>query len=136
MKKRMLCMSLILILLFPFRIVYAKRGCCSSKGGVAYCGKNGHYICKNGEPSPSCSCDEIDVTTYEKDKANGDLYYGNEESITVENNNVRLFDKSLDYNGDHEEKNSIMDYIGPIAIVTTIVGSTYIIGKKARKINK
>ena len=33
-----------------------RRGCCSHHGGVAYCGKNGYYICGDGSQSPSCRC--------------------------------------------------------------------------------
>ncbi|MBD3362096.1 hypothetical protein GF362_00050 [Candidatus Dojkabacteria bacterium] len=35
---------------------FAKQGCCSHHGGVAYCGSNGFYICQDGEQSPSCTC--------------------------------------------------------------------------------
>lgn len=33
-----------------------RSGCCSHHGGVAYCGKNGYYICRDGSQSPSCRC--------------------------------------------------------------------------------
>lgn len=34
----------------------AKSGCCSSHGGVNYCGSNGKYICNDGTASPTCGC--------------------------------------------------------------------------------
>lgn len=33
-----------------------RSGCCSHHGGVAYCGKSGYYICRDGSQSPSCRC--------------------------------------------------------------------------------
>jgi len=49
-----------LLMLFIFVIsseqIYAKRGCCSHHGGVAYCGKSGKYICNDGTTSPTCTC--------------------------------------------------------------------------------
>ena len=72
---------LILIISISCVSVEAKRGCCSGNGGVAYCGQSGHYVCNNGEVSPSCQCDEPDYTTYEEDAANGDLYYGEDEDF-------------------------------------------------------
>ena len=33
-----------------------RSGCCSQKGGVAYCGKSGYFICNDGTQSPSCTC--------------------------------------------------------------------------------
>lgn len=139
MKKTLLFIFSILLLLFPFEIVYAKRGCCSGKGGVAYCGQSGHYICKNGDPSPSCTCDDLDTTTYEEDKANGDLYYGDDEPIADEDNIVRSFNDDFDYNEEDndedtdEEKNSIADYFGPGVIVTAVAGGAYAIGKSTGK---
>ena len=33
------------------------KGCCSRHGGVAQCDKaSGHQMCKDGTPSPSCTC--------------------------------------------------------------------------------
>ena len=133
MKKEYLYILLIMLFLFSFEVVYAKRGCCSGKGGVAYCSKNGHYICKNGDPSPSCTCNGIDMTTYEEDKANGDLYYGDKESITDENNTFSFFDDNYINN---KEKNSITDYVEPVAVVIVIAGVAYVIGKEAGKKKK
>ncbi len=33
-----------------------RNGCCSSHGGIAYCGNSGYYVCKDGTRSPSCRC--------------------------------------------------------------------------------
>ena len=126
MKKTIIFILAILILLFPFKAVYAKKGCCSGKGGVAYCGANGHYICNNGSPSPSCTCNGADTTSYEEDKANGDLYYGNEKS----NNGYYLDTDNVDNN---EGKDSITNYIGPGVIVASVAGGAYVIGNNSGK---
>lgn len=54
----------IAILLLPSSVSFAKQGCCSYHGGVAYCGSSGYYICNDGTRSPSCTCgggDEIEL---------------------------------------------------------------------------
>lgn len=40
--------------------VFARRGCCSHHGGIAYCGNGGYYICNDGTRSPTCTCFDYD----------------------------------------------------------------------------
>lgn len=44
------------MLLCPFDIALAQRGCCSHHGRVAGCGSNGRQICKDGSTSKTCTC--------------------------------------------------------------------------------
>lgn len=133
------CLLIILLLLITTITVNAKPGCCSGKyHGVAYCGDSGHYVCNNGEVSPSCTCDEPDYTTYEEDEANGDLYYGEDEDfinddegeslgIVDQNGNVsHLSDEDSEEEEPAEKEAS--DYIGIIALLATVAGGSYAAG--------
>lgn len=126
--------------------VDAKQGCCSGKyHGIAYCGESGHYVCNNGEVSPSCTCDEPDYTTYEEDAANGDLYYGEDEDFVDEedgeslgilnqNGNVsHLEDEESMQNIKQEKDSDVLDYIGIIALLTAVAGGSYATGKAIGK---
>lgn len=48
--------SIVAISKMPTTEIDTRSGCCSHHGGVAYCGKNGYYICNDGTRSPSCTC--------------------------------------------------------------------------------
>jgi hypothetical protein len=41
----------------------AQQGCCSSHGGISYCGDSGYYICRDGTRSPSCQCSSMPSPT-------------------------------------------------------------------------
>lgn len=57
MSKKILSFLVIgIMLLYPFDIALAQRGCCSHHGGVAGCGSNGRQICKDGTTSKTCTC--------------------------------------------------------------------------------
>lgn len=49
---------LILLIMSIFSVsTYARSGCCSHHGGVAYCDNTvGKYACRDGTRSPSCGC--------------------------------------------------------------------------------
>ncbi|MFZ3137530.1 MAG: choice-of-anchor D domain-containing protein [Thermodesulfovibrionales bacterium] len=60
MKKVFLLLCIFLIVPFNnLSISYAKSGCCSHHGGVAYCGSSGYYICNDGTRSPTCTCSYV-----------------------------------------------------------------------------
>ena len=132
------------MLLITTITVNAKPGCCSGKyHGVAYCGKSGHYVCNNGEVSPSCTCDEPDYTTYEEDAANGDLYYGEDEDFVDEEDGESLGildqDGSVSHLEDEDSTNNIekdsdiLDYVGIVALLTAVAGGSYATGKAIEK---
>ena len=54
--KKVLCIILLLIIIFPVLSVNAKRGCCSWHGGVSGSCRNGKQVCNDGTLSPSCTC--------------------------------------------------------------------------------
>ena len=117
----------LVLLLCSVTVVEAKKGCCSGKGGVAYCGQSGHYVCKNGDPSPSCTCDEVDTTTYEEDKANGNLYYGSDDDYVSDDNEDNNISRSILSDNMYEainEKDKIY-YFNIGIIITVLVGGGY-----------
>ncbi len=70
------------LILFAPLIVNAQRGCCSSHGGIAYCGSGGKYICKDGTTSPSCTCSGGSSSNSNTSSNNsGSRSYSNSQSV-------------------------------------------------------
>lgn len=60
-KKIRYAVFIISLLLMPVT-TYASKGCCSHHGGISHCGTNNYYICEDGTQSPTCVCEEIELT--------------------------------------------------------------------------
>ena len=63
MNKKILLVSICVMLLFPLKIE-ATRGCCSHHGGVGGCSSSGRQICRDGTLSPTCTCTPVITYTY------------------------------------------------------------------------
>lgn len=131
--KRVLIL-LLLFISFSCISVEAKQGCCSGKGGVAYCGANGHYYCKNGDPSPSCTCGEPDYTTYEEDLSNGNLYYEDGEN-SIDTNTASKGLLAANMKGTYDE-DDVKKYFGIGTILLLAAGGSYSVGKYIGKKSK
>lgn len=55
---------LILLIMSIFSVsTYARSGCCSNNGGVAYCDNTvGKYACRDGTRSPTCGCGSGEIS--------------------------------------------------------------------------
>ncbi|MCI9585028.1 MAG: hypothetical protein HFH45_00080 [Bacilli bacterium] len=91
MRKVVGCMVVfVCLVLFTPLVVNAQRGCCSSHGGVDYCGSGGKYICKDGTTSPSCTCSggNSGNSNYSSNNSSSSSYSNNQSSRQVTPNYI------------------------------------------------
>lgn len=108
----------IAILLLPSSVSFAKQGCCSYHGGVAYCGSSGYYICNDGTQSPSCTCGG----GYEVELVDGSTCYYETYENKIDNLENKLEEKEELITKKDKEINKLENKVSNYQTILFLIG--------------